>query len=304
MASLTIRKLDDNLKQRLRCAPPATAARWRRKCAPSCRRGRRCRQPTAPAVPDQPAPPQRIRPLPAAHREIARRIAQTPRPAHHRRRHRRLQIARPDPAAARARRARALHDDGGGAGVHHAAVGRRARRRARLHRSVRRRQRVRRRPYPPRARHRPDRGRAGDRRPDGEDGERPGRRSRLRGAARDRQADPARAGDEPAHVGATRRRGAISPSSPPTASTGRSQCRRDGGARRGRRRPHGGAARDRRRRQALLARRPRGTSPANACWSPRARRTSRSIRCATSPTARPASRAMPSPPQRRRPARR
>ena len=40
-----------------------------------------------------------------------------------------------------------------------------------------------------------------------------------------------------------------------------------------------------------------------ACSSPRARRTSRSIRCATSPTARPASRAMPSPKPRRRPAR-
>ena len=41
---------------------------------------------------------------------------------------------------------------------------------------------------------------------------------------------------------------------------------------------------------------------ASACWSPRARRTSRSIRCAISPTAPPASRATPSPPRRRRPA--
>ena len=42
--------------------------------------------------------------------------------------------------------------------------------------------------------------RARDRRPDGQDGERPRRRSRLGGAARDRPDDPAGAGDEPEHV--------------------------------------------------------------------------------------------------------
>ena len=42
-------------------------------------------------------------------------------PAHHRRRHRRLQVARPDPPAARARRFGPLRHDGGGAGVRHAA---------------------------------------------------------------------------------------------------------------------------------------------------------------------------------------
>ena len=56
-----------------------------------------------------------------------------------------------------------------GAAVRHAAVGRRARRRARVHRSVRPGERIRRRPYPARARDRSDRRRAGDRRPDGED---------------------------------------------------------------------------------------------------------------------------------------
>ena len=54
--------------------------------------------------------------------------------------------------------------------------------------------------------------------------------------------------------------------------------------------------------EALLAAQFAARSPASACSSPRARRTSRSIRCATSPTARPASRATPSPQPRRRPA--
>ena len=78
--------------------------------------------------------------------------------------------------------------------------------------------RVRRRPHPARPRGERRRCRAGHRRPDGEDGERPRRRSRLRGAARDRQEDPARARDEPADVEQQRRRGAISRSSWPTAS--------------------------------------------------------------------------------------
>ena len=53
--------------------------------------------------------------------------------------------------------------------------------------------------------------------------------------------------------------------------------------------------------EALAARR-RDRSPASASWSRRARPASRSIRCASSPTARPASRATPSPRRRRRPA--
>ena len=72
--------------------------------------------------------------------------------------------------------------------------------RARLYRSVRSRERVRRRPYPSRARLRPDRGGACDRRPDGEDGAGPCRRSRQRHPARGQPADPAGAGDEPADV--------------------------------------------------------------------------------------------------------
>ena len=55
--------------------------------------------------------------------------------------------------------------------------------------------------------------------------------------------------------------------------------------------------------EALLAKRagqrPRSRSPASVCWSPRGPPMSRSIRCATSPIDRPASRAMPS--RRRRP---
>ena len=53
--------------------------------------------------------------------------------------------------------------------------------------------------------------------------------------------------------------------------------------------------------QALLAGRSRALAGV-ACWSRRGRPTSRSIRCATSPTARPASRAMPLPKLRPRPA--
>ena len=96
-----------------------------------------------------------------------------------------------------------------------------------LHRPVRSRERVRRRPHPAGARRRSDRGRAGDRRPDGQDGGRPCRRSRHRRAARDRPAGADRAGDEPAHVGPSRRRGATSRSLPPTASpwSGRTRAR-------------------------------------------------------------------------------
>ena len=94
-----------------------------------------------------------------------------------------------------------LRADPRGAAIRHAACrparssGERA-----YHRPVRSRERVRCRPYPAGARLRPDRGGAGDRRPDGQDGQRPCRRSRHRRPARDRQADPAGARDEPAHV--------------------------------------------------------------------------------------------------------
>ncbi len=61
-------------------------------------------------------------------------------------------------------------------------------------------QRVRRRPYPSGARMRSDRGGAGDRRPDGEDGAGPRRRSRQRDPAGGQPADPAGARHEPADV--------------------------------------------------------------------------------------------------------
>ena len=194
------------------------------------------REATAPAEPAQctarpPRKPRRRRDRTAATH-----------PPHHRRRHRRLQVARPDPAAAGARRRCACVLTSGGAAIRHAAVGRRARGRARLHRPVRPDERVRRRPYPARARHRSDRGRARDRRPDGEDGGRPCRRSRHRGAARDRQAGPARAGDESAHVEQPGDAAQPRPAHAPTAS--RSSAR-------------------------TPARWPRAAKPASAAWPSR-----------------------------------
>ena len=123
-----------------------------------------------------------------------------PRHPDHRRRHRRLQGAGPDPAAEGAAHPRPLRADQGRAAIRHAACRQRAVERARLHRSVRSRERVRRRPYPSRPRLRPDRGGAGDRGPDGQDGAGPCRRSRQRHPARGQPADPAGAGDEPADV--------------------------------------------------------------------------------------------------------
>ncbi len=168
-------------------------------------------------------------------------------PAHHRRRHRGLQIARPDPPAARARHRRARGDDGRRAEVHHAAVGRRARRRASVHSTCSITQsefdvghiRLAREPSlivvaPATA--------------DlmAKMAQRPRRRSRLRGAARDRQDDLARAGDEPEHVEqpgyAAKHRAARSR----RRRARRAERRRDGRERRSRRRPHGGAAGDRR----------------------------------------------------------
>ena len=79
--------------------------------------------------------------------------------------------------------------------------------------------------------------------------------------------------------------------------------RRDGRGGRGRGRPHGRAAGDRRRGRAHPCAGGAARLPAATCSSPPARPTSRSTRCATSPTAPPAARATPSPRPRRRPAR-
>ena len=186
--------------------------------------------------------------------------------------------------------------------------------RARVHRALRSQRRARDRPHPPVARGRSDRRRAGHRRPARQDGRRPRRRSRHHRAARNRQAGAGRAGHEPAHVAqprhAAQRRAAEGRRRP----LRRPQHRRDGRARRGgpgapRRGAgdHRGRARDPcRRRSALASRvcaRKAARSPAATCWSPAGRRTSRSIRCATSPIAPPASRATPSPRPRRASAR-
>ena len=121
----------------------------------------------------------------------------------------------------------------GGAAVRHAARGSALCRRARPHRPVRPRGRGRDRPYPAVARRRPGRRRAGDRRPDGQDGGRARRRSRLHGAARHRPAGPDRAGDERAHVAAP------GDAAQPRDAAGRRRARRrperrrDGGGRDG-----------------------------------------------------------------------
>ena len=121
--------------------------------------------------------------------------------------------------------------------------------------------RIRRRPYPARARHRSRHRGARHRRPDGEDGGRPCRRSRDRGAARHRQADPDRAGDEPDDVGAPATQRNLAQLDRRRRRDRRAQCRRDGGARRGRHRPHGGADGDRSR-GGDAARRRRRPAPA------------------------------------------
>ena len=161
-------------------------------------------------------------------------------------------------------------------------------------------ERIRRRPHPPRARHRSRRRRAGHRRPDGENGRRSRRRSRHRGAAGDGRENSAGAGDEPAYVGeqgdaaqsraARRRRRAC------WSARTKARWRRTGERGLGRMaEPLEIAAAV----EKLLAAQARSRLRASACWSRPARRTSRSIRCAISPTARPASRVTPSP--RRRP---
>ena len=203
--------------------------------------------------------------------------------------------ARPDPPAARARRRGALRHDRGRAAVRHAAVGRRADRRPCLHRPVRPPGRAGCRPHPAGARGRPGRRRAGHRRPDGQAGQRPRQRSRLDRAAGHRQAGADGAGDEPADVGASgdppQPRDAARPTA--SASSARTAARWPSAARPAR--PHGRAAGDRRRDRGAARRRRRSRSPAAGSSSPPARPTSRSTRCATSPTARRASRATPSP---------
>ena len=95
---------------------------------------------------------------------------------------------------------------------------------------------------------------------------------------------------------ATRRRSAISAQlAADGVAARRPQRRRDGRERRSRRRPHGRAAGDRRGRSRRCWRRSSRKPLAGRTHasSPPARRTSRSIRCATSPTAPPASRATP-----------
>ena len=293
MASLTVRQLDEKLKKLLRLR----AARHGRSMEDEVRVILRQAAEEAGLEaldlinpPNPPAQPvtQQVRTAAAAQKRVL---------LDHRRRHRRLQIARPDPAAARSRRARALHPHGGGGAFRHAARGRRARRRARLHRFVRRAERIRCRPYPHGARHRSDRGRAGDRGSDREDGVGAGGRSRDRGAARDRQADPARAGDEPAYVdgeGDATQSGAAARG---RRAIHRTECGRDGRARRSRPRPHGRTARNRRgRRRDAAQRRParRQTRLGHVGADQR----TDSIRCACSPIARRASRATP---LRRRP---
>ncbi len=213
MASLTVRQLDDKVKKLLRLR----AARHGRSMEDEIRtilrpgrtggrtRGRRSVQPAARAARLRRGSPSRaVRRLAGA--EPARRASggdRAPRAADHRRRHRGLQIARPHPPPAGSRRRPCA-----------ASSPRRRRNSSRrspparwraaqvVHRPVRSEMRIRRRPHPARARHRSGRGRARHRRPDGEDGGRPCRRSRQRGAARHRQADPDRAGDEPDDVGA------------------------------------------------------------------------------------------------------
>ena len=114
------------------------------------------------------------------------------------------------------------------------------------------RQRVRRRPHPAGARGRADRGGAGDRRSDGADGARPGRRSRHRRAAGDARAHPDRAGDEPGDVGASRDAAQSRDADRRRRARGRAERRRDGGER---------------------------TKPGSAAWRSRSRSRRRRWRC-------------------------
>ena len=192
MASLTVRQLDERLKKLLRLR----AAKSGRSVEDEVRTIlRAAAEETGTEVLESFTPPAE------SPRRVVQRARHQARVADHRRRHCRLQIARSHSPPEGARHRRALHLDQSRRAFRHAAVGRRHRRRARLHRPVRRIERIRRRPHPPRARHRSRHRRAGDRRPDGENGRRSRRRPRHRGAAGDWHQDPAGAGDEPAYVG-------------------------------------------------------------------------------------------------------
>ena len=197
MASLTIRKLDEGIKAylRLRSAKqrplrrrggPGDPARdhpeWRRIRRPSGPpRGRPATYcPGPPAARTRPIRPRVTLIIGggiAAYKalDLIRRLKER-------------QIRRP------------LRADPCRAAIRHAAAASALSHERGLHRPVRSRERVRCRPHPPRARLRSDRGGAGDRRSDGEDGAGPCRRSRQRHPARGGPTDPAGAGDESADV--------------------------------------------------------------------------------------------------------
>ena len=249
MASLTIRKLDEAIKTYLRLRSAQNGRSVEEEVRVILRE-------TIEGVPFDFQSASRLRLRPPRRPPALRRstpVGSGPRHPDHRRRHRRLQVAGPDPAAQGAAHPRPLRADQGRAAIRHAAFGQRAVERACLHRPVRPRERVRRRPYPAGARLRPDRGGAGDRGPDGEDGERPCRRSRQRHSARGQPADPAGAGDEPADVEQCRDPPQRRAAAARRHRHDRAQCRRNGRSRRGRRRPDGGTAGDRRRRRTPAA---------------------------------------------------
>ena len=208
-------------------------------------------------------------------------------------RHRRLQGAGTDPPAARPRLRRHLRADRGGRAVRHAAVAAGTERGQGLHRPVLADRRERDGAHPALAQRRPGGGGAGLGRHPGEDGGGPCGRSRLDAAAGDRQAGAGGAGDERADVAACGDRGEHG-----AAGRARHPRRRAGrgrdGLQRVRPRPARRTAGDPRGDRGA-ARRRRGRSPGAMRWSPAGRRTSRSIRCATSPTAPAAGRAMRSP---------
>ena len=118
MASLTIRKLDDAVKAylRLRSAGNGRSVEEEVRVIWASHPG-----PPVPAAPACRAPAERRPPLPGA-------PAPRPGPRHpdHRRRHRRLQVAGPDPAAEGAAHRRPLRADQGRAAIRHAACGQRA----------------------------------------------------------------------------------------------------------------------------------------------------------------------------------
>ena len=125
MASLTIRKLDEAIKTYLRLRSAQNGRSVEEEVRVILRQ-------TIEGVPfdfaaaPSAAPPPARRPLPRS--GAARRCGSGPRHADHRRRHRRLQVAGPDPAAQGAQHSRPLRADQGRAAIRHAAFGQRARR--------------------------------------------------------------------------------------------------------------------------------------------------------------------------------